>query len=357
MEEFMKIGNKNFISFMLAIMFGLGLFVWGGLPATADDKGINFTYEIDMNATDSGVTTVQGNRTIKDIQTLVGASKKCTLVFKHSGSGVTKACTIGTAITLTNNFYLDIRPGAEFTLNANLTVASRGHIKITEGQTVKGAGTAALLYTDVDETLHGWKKLEGGYTATPASTSSVTMTSDRTASILPGMSLRYVISGTTTYYGRVQAITSDLLTVNGPPLSATITSLSYDGGVVREIIIIIPGLYEDATNLTLIASDLKSQFIWRLPTSYLVKYWVYSRLHDTGQHGVVSVKINGANVNMISTNLTIAADAVEYSTVVDLDSAYYDINTLEAIEIKATRASGGNGDAEDLTVGMIFVTP
>jgi hypothetical protein len=80
-------------------------------------------------------------------------------------------------------------------------------------------------------------------------------------------------------------------------------------------------------------------------------------LHDTGQHGVVSVRINGTNVNTISTNLTIAADAVEYSTVVDLDSAYYDINTLEAIEIKATRASGGNGDAEDLTVGMIFVTP
>jgi hypothetical protein len=350
----MQISNKNFIGLLLAIVFALGLFVWGGLSAVADDKGVNFTYEIDLNATNSGATTTQGNRTVKDIQNLVGTSKKCTMVFKHTGSGVTKACVIGTAITLTDNFYLDIRPGAEFTLNANLTVATRGHIKIAEGQTLKGGGTAALLYTSDDETLHGWKKLEGCYTATPASTSSVTMTSDLTATILPGMSLRYRI-GTTTYYGRVSAITSGLLTVNGPPLSGTITSLWYDGGTIREIIITIPGLYEDASGTTLIASDLSSQFIWRLPKSYLVKYWVYSRLHDTGTHGQASVRINGTEVNTTAGGLTIAANATEYTTVVDIDSAAYDINANEAIEITSIKA--GNGDASDLTVGMIFVTP
>jgi hypothetical protein len=44
-----------------------------------------------------------------------------------------------------------------------------------------------------------------------------------------------------------------------------------------------------------------------------------------------------------------------YSTVVNIDPTAYDINPGEAIEITAVK--GTTGDASDLTVEMIFVTP
>jgi hypothetical protein len=146
----MQIRDKNFLGFLFAIAAVFGLILWGGLPATADDKGINFTYEIDMNAANSGVTTTQGNRTIKDIQTLVGASKKCMLVLKHSGSGVTKACIIGSGVTLTDNFYLDIRPGAELVVNASSWIASPGHIIMAPNQRVVSTASTKSLYFTSD---------------------------------------------------------------------------------------------------------------------------------------------------------------------------------------------------------------
>jgi hypothetical protein len=56
------------------------------------------------------------------------------------------------------------------------------------------------------------------FTAAPASTSTITMLSDLTASIKVGMSLKYAIGGVTKY-GLVSAIAAGLLTVNGAPLS------------------------------------------------------------------------------------------------------------------------------------------
>jgi hypothetical protein len=199
-----------------------------------------------------------------------------------------------------------------------------------------------------------WTKTTGTFTATPASTSTLTMTSDLTASILVGMPLKYVIGGTT-YYGRVSAIASDLLTVNGAPLSGDVTALYYGGGTVRQVVVIIPGTYEDANNTALIASDLKSQLAWNLPKSYLVKYSVFSNTHDTGTHGQASARINDTEVNTTAGGLTVAADATWYHTVVDIATAAYDVNPGEVVEVTAVKA--GNGDASDLTAIMIFVTP
>ena len=201
---------------------------------------------------------------------------------------------------------------------------------------------------------HGWKQTVGTFTAAPASTSTLTMTTDLTASILVGMSLQYAIGGVT-YYGRVAAIAANLLTVNGAPLGGNVTALYYDGGIVNEIIIDIPGLYEDASNTALIASDRYSSFIWKKTKSYLVYFSVWSRIHDTGTHGQASVRINGTEVHTTAGGPTIAADATDYPTVVDIATAAYDINDGEAFEI--TCIKGGGGVAQDLRVLMIFVTP
>jgi len=201
-----------------------------------------------------------------------------------------------------------------------------------------------------------WMPTTGTFTATPASTSTLTMTTDMTASIKVGMSLQYVIGGTT-YYGRVAAITAGLLTVNGAPLSGDVTSLKYGGGKVSKIIIVIPAAYEDASNTALISSDLRSSALktWDLPVSYLVHFKVHSDTVDTGTKGQASVRINNTEVCTTAGGLTLTAAQTEYSTVVNIAIAAYDINPGEAVEITAVKA--GNGDAADLTVEMIFVTP
>jgi len=192
------------------------------------------------------------------------------------------------------------------------------------------------------------------FTAAPASTSTITMLSDLTASIKPRMSLKYVIGGVT-YYGIVSAIAANLLTVNGAPLGGNVTALYYGGGTVRQMVVSIPGTYEDASNTALITSDLKSSLVWSLPVSYCARYRVYSNTVDTGTKGKASVRLNGTELNTSAGGLTLTAATTWYSTVVDIDTSAYDINPGEAIE--ATSIKNGNGDAADLTVEMIFVTP
>jgi hypothetical protein len=200
----------------------------------------------------------------------------------------------------------------------------------------------------------GWKQTVGTFTATPASTSTLTMTSDLTATILANMPLKYVIGGVTKY-GMVGTIVSNLLTVNGAALSGDVTALYYGGGTIRQVVIIIPSTYEDATNTALITSDLKSSVIWALPLSYCVHFKIYSDTVDSSTKGTASVRINGTELCTTAGGLTLTAAKTWYATVVDIATAAYDINPSEAIEITAVK--NGAGDASDLTVEMIFVTP
>lgn len=197
---------------------------------------------------------------------------------------------------------------------------------------------------------------QSDYTATPASTSTITMDTDQTAVILKGYALKYTIAATT-YYGIVSAIAANLLTVAGAPMGGDVTNLYYMTGStnVTQIAIIIPGLYEDATNTDLITSDLASNFIWNKTKAYLVRYRVYSAVHDSAAHGQASVQINNTEVNTTAGGLTIAANTTWYSTVVDIAVAAYDVNPGEEIEV--TCIKGGTGDASDLTVEMTFVIP
>jgi hypothetical protein len=212
--------------------------------------------------------------------------------------------------------------------------------------------TFAGVYVETD-----WKAVNAvNYTATPASTSTITMLSDLTGVIKQGMSLQYTYNGTT-YYGMVGAITSNLLTVWGAPLDVLydLTSLKYGGGTMRQVWVTVPSYYEDASDATLIANDLDSQFVWTMPTSYLVYFSVYSRVHDTGTHGQASVRINSQECNTTAGGETIAANTTWYPTVVNIDTTYYDVNFGEVVEV--TSVKNGNGDALDLTVMMVFLTP
>jgi hypothetical protein len=209
------------------------------------------------------------------------------------------------------------------------------------------------LYMVID---NGWRLIpSANYTTGPASTSTITMGVDMTASIKAGMTLKYTISAVV-YYGLVSAITSNLLTVAGAPLSGNVSNLSYGGGTIRQWVLGVPSTYEDASNTALLTSDVKMPVLWDLPTSYLVKFSAWSRIHDSGAtHGGVSARINGTEINTTAGGLLMAADATWYSTVVDIAVAAYDINYGEALELTAVK--GSTGDAADLCVRLVFVTP
>lgn len=250
----------------------------------------------------------------------------------------------------------DKAPLANPTFTGTVTTPA---IKITGG--TPGVGKVLTSDADGDGT---WETAAGGatfwtalanFTATPASTSTITMGTDQTATIPVGSPLKYTIGGTV-YYGMVTAITSNLLTVAGAPLGGDVTALSLgDISRIEQVDIIVNGYYEDATNTALIGTDLNAALVWRKSKAYAVAYKVWSKVHDSSTHGKATVLINATELNTAADGLTIAADATWYSTVIDIATAAYDINPTEAIEISVTK--GGAGDAHDLVVSIMFVYP
>ena len=197
------------------------------------------------------------------------------------------------------------------------------------------------------------------FATTPASTSTITMLVDKTANILPGASIRYVQSGTS-YYAQVTAITSGLMTIRGAPLNTgvAISALYYDTGEVLEVLVTVLGTYEDTTDSTLLLTDAKMYFVWKKKKSYLVGYDAYSVTADSGAtKGKVNIMLNGAAVGTDNSNagLAISANATLYSSGVGISTSNYDVNYGELVDIKAT--AGTNGNATNLTVMMVFVTP
>jgi hypothetical protein len=124
---------------------------------------------------------------------------------------------------------------------------------------------------------------ETNFTATPASTSTLTMTSDRTSVIQSGYGLKYTIGGTD-YYGIVDSITSNLLTVAGVSLSGDVTSLKWcdPTRVVQVDFPLISGTFADAANSTLLSSDAKTAYRWNRSAAYCVKILHKVETKDSG---------------------------------------------------------------------------
>jgi hypothetical protein len=199
-----------------------------------------------------------------------------------------------------------------------------------------------------------WRKEEGTFTATPASTSTITMTLDRRNEIPIGTPLRYSIGGTY-YYGIVAGLTDILMTVAGAPLTADIDALFLGNSeMIMQKDYLIPGVFDGAASSTLIQSILKSYSFWRNRPAYLVQISHITATADTGAAPNVTVTINGGFVGTDNTNEGLPVGASLVSTVVGINSTNYKIESGNVIELKTT--AGGNGDASDLTVLLTFVS-
>jgi hypothetical protein len=196
---------------------------------------------------------------------------------------------------------------------------------------------------------------ETNFTATPASTSTLTMTADKTGTIKRGMGLKYTIGGTV-YYGMVTAIATNLLTVAGAPLSGDVTALYWcDSSRVIQVDFLIPGKFADAANTGLLASDANTAFDWTLGKAYCAMIRHKVKTDDSGANQPrVTISIAGSVVGTSNTNAGEAVAETWTSSGVAINTSNYDINFEEAIEI-ITDANGSNDDAMNLTVRAIFV--
>jgi len=158
-----------------------------------------------------------------------------------------------------------------------------------------------------------WILESGSFTATPASTSTLTMTSDRTAAIKAGYGVRYTIGGTA-YYGVITAMASNLMTIAGASLSGDVTALAYTKTGIIQMPILIPGYYEDATSAALLAEDLGQTLIWQQGPAYMVRALMYSRVVDSSSDGYANVRqgaaiATGTAQSGDGTHITLAAGA------------------------------------------------
>ena len=199
-----------------------------------------------------------------------------------------------------------------------------------------------------------WRKEEGTYVATPASTSTITTLIDRTAAISIGTPVRYEIAGVV-YYGMVMNVTTTTITIAGPPLSDDIDDLYF--GVPEMVIQVdhdIPGAFAAGAEDELIKTIRKSHSVWRGQPAYLVQIGHIVQALDSGTQPNVTASIGGGVVGTDNTNTGLPVALVFQPTGVGINPSNYRIEYGDAIELATT--AGGTGDASDLTVFLTFVS-
>ena len=234
-----------------------------------------------------------------------------------------------------------------------------------------GTNTTQIATTEfVNSALGGWNSLESttDFATTAASTSTITMNTDKTAVIFVGSPIKFTLSGTE-YFAICSAITASLLTISGAPLttaSGGLTALSYSSSSrVVQMTISIPGYYEE-TSYTSAPYALESLLgmrygiMWAYTKAYLVKFSAIHRVADTGTAPIINVLVDGSSVCTSNSNNGLSMptnNTSSVSTAVDIATGgTYRIQNGEFIEVKITKGTD-TVKAQDLTITVVFVLP
>lgn len=210
----------------------------------------------------------------------------------------------------------------------------------------------------LDAPQDNWRVIAGtAFTATPASTSTLTMSD--TSAVYVGDGIKYT-DGRGTYYAIVTAVSANTsITIAGAAFDtgSDVTALYVGNNKIIQMDFFDSGTYGDGAN-DLLAADMNTYSKWQGRKAYLVSFSAVHKTADTGAaQPKINVKVNAAAVSTNDTNngvqLSTAGTWVDNSAVA-INTSNYDINRGEAIEITCT-AAGTNGDASDLTVSLVFV--
>lgn len=196
---------------------------------------------------------------------------------------------------------------------------------------------------------------ETHFTATPASTSTLTMTEDVRGTVKAGMGLRYTISSVE-YYGKVTAITASLLTVAGVPLSGDLTSLFWcDPSRVVQIDYMIRDSFADAAQNNLLLTDMTTYSRWHLAEARLVQIHNIVVSKDTGAlQPRVNISVGGNKVCTSNSGAGTEVNTTWSSTVVDISTTNYVVASNAAIEVTVD-GNSTNFNSKNLTISGVFV--
>lgn len=303
---------------------------------------------------------------VADTTEVVKGSDDDTKKVRIEADGITTGTT--RVITMPDQD-VDLTPGTGAFAASDETAADvpntpAGNIEATDVQ-------AAIneLDTEKSDTSHnhdtdyisvsGWNTIGASkYTATPASTSTITVSD--TSNMAVGMGVKYSDSGGP-FYAVITAVSANTnITIAGAPLDTgdDLTALAVcDAGRVEQVDMFVSGTYGDGTDSDLLANDMNTYFRWKKGTAYIV---LISAVHATVD-GTDQPKINvNAGGNAVSTNdsnngiqLSTAGTWVDNSAVA-ISSTNYVVSKDESITVTCT-AAGTDGDAANLTVSMLIV--
>jgi hypothetical protein len=208
------------------------------------------------------------------------------------------------------------------------------------------------------DTLKSLWQTVTAFTATPASTSTLTMTSDLTATINPGVGLKYTIGGSD-YYGICTAITDSLLTVAGAPLSGDVTVLAWTHITCIEEEFYFKDLYfADSSDSALIKTDFDFpvSWTWKRNPAFLIAFYQSTKNDDSGATTQPTIMPTIAGNDVLSSALTIP-DGAENNSEVLINPTYYRINRGDILELSVTAATGGTpaNDSYSLLARFLFV--
>lgn len=207
--------------------------------------------------------------------------------------------------------------------------------------------------------LPDWQTLAASkYTATPASTSSITMSD--TSDLKVGMALRYSDSGGP-FYAIIDAIVANTsIAIKGAPFDTgdDLTALAFSFENVSQFSATVPGLYGASADANLLAVVAKFPFQWQGKKAYCVAFKASQETVDATAQPKININCNNLKVSTADSNNGIqlsTSNAFVENGAIAISSTNYEIEDGEELEIECTVA-GTAGDAENLNVEMIFVT-
>jgi hypothetical protein len=321
------------------------------------------TFLIDQSGTKKEATVsqlqafllVDLQESVLDISGLDAATVAGTDQLLVCQSGEAKQATVsavGTVVLAGSAPYIETLDQATLTDTDKLLVSQGGDPQYT-------ALSALAEYIVAASTEPSWTTISGTkYTATPASTSTVTFSD--TGDLAVGRPVRYTYNGTT-YYGIITAVSANAsMTIAGAPLDVAHDISALAIGTPAQVVTMdlkVAGTYADNVE-DILAAEGNQYIRWRKSAAYLVALSATHKTADTGAaQPKLNVKVAG---NLVSTQDSSAglqlstAGAWVDGSAVTISTANYDVAWNDAIELRVT-APGTNGDALDLSACLVFV--
>ncbi len=189
------------------------------------------------------------------------------------------------------------------------------------------------------------------YTATPPTTSSITMSD--TTGLVPGLPIRYRLVDGSLLFGVITGVTPNaLITTAGPPISDDISRL--DVGLPDQIELInlfVGGLYADANDSNLLENDENTFVRWDNAPAFVVAFAVRQTVADGSSQPRVTIMAGGAAVSTQNSDEGPDVPVGSWSDngASQINVPNYALGKGEALELQVT-TTGGDGNAENLTV-------